>query len=156
MLKLFSRSGDDREAPALGTGTTDAVLGLTYGYEARTWYRWASVRYRYNGKTADGLRRGDIYLVDVAGGWRPRRRGYREPDAIWLLEINGTHSGNARLNGAEVAGTGSTQWFLSPGFFWTLHNFAMKVGVQIPFHDDLNGTRSRSNYRANLTFEWHL
>jgi len=30
------------------SGTTDSLLGFTYGYEILKWYRWTSVRYRFN------------------------------------------------------------------------------------------------------------
>ena len=153
---VLTESGEDEGSPALGTGTTDAIIGLTYGYEGRKWYRWSSVRYRVNGQTANGLRRGDKWLVDFAGGWRPTLHGYREPDTVWLLEINGEVGVRSKLNGVELVNSGGTQWFVSPGIFWTLRNFAVKAGVQIPIYNDLNGDQSGADFRANLTFEWHL
>ena len=149
-------TADDDTTPALGTGTTDTVVGLTYGYEGRKWYRWASVRYRRNGKNDAGLRRGDRFLLDLVGGIRPRPTGYLEPDTVWLLELNGEHGRRAELNGAELANTGGTEWFLSPGIFWTRRNFALKAGVQIPIASDLNGEQEESDFRARLVLEWHL
>ena len=156
IAKVLTESGDDEASPGLGTGTTDAIIGLTYGYEGRKWYRWSSVRYRVNGKNASGLRRGDKWLVDIAGGWRPTLHGYREPDTVWLLEINGEVGGRSKLNGVELVNSGGTQWFVSPGIFWTLRNFAVKAGVQIPIYNDMNGNQPNVDFRANLTIEWHL
>lgn len=149
-------TADDDTTPALGTGTTDTIVGLTYGYEGRKWYRWAAVRYRRNGKNDAGLRRGDKVLLDLVGGIRPRPTGYLEPDTVWLLELNGEHGRRAELNGAELANTGGTEWFLSPGIFWTRRNFALKAGVQIPLASDLNGEQEESDFRARLVLEWHL
>ena len=149
-------TGDEKESPPLGTGTTDWITGLAYGYESRKWYRWASLRYRYNNETSAGLKRGDKVLFDLVGGVRPKPTGYLEPDTVWLLELNGEYGRRAELNGVELSNTGGTEWFVSPGIFWTWRNFAVKAGVQIPVYSDLNGNQDRSDYRAKLVLEWHL
>jgi hypothetical protein len=156
LLKVKIDTGDEDATPALGSGTTDTVLGFTYGFESLTWYRWASLRYRRNGENSAGLRRGDRILFDLAGGWRPTPPSYYKPDTVWLLELNGEYGRRAELNGAELPGSGGTEWFLSPGIFWTSRNFAVKAGVQIPIASDLDGGREKADYRAKLLFEWHL
>jgi hypothetical protein len=156
LLKLKTDTGDENATPALGSGATDTILGLAYGYEGRKWYRWASLRYRRNGENDAGLRRGDKVLFDLAGGIRPRLTDYLEPDTVWLLELNGEYGKRAELNSATLPNTGGTEWFLSPGIFWTKRNFAVKVGVQIPIVSDLNGSQEETDYRARLVLEWHL
>lgn len=140
--------------PRLGTGATDWILGLAYGYESRRWYRWASLRWRRNGDRG-ALDRGDRLLVDLVGGWRPRLSGYREPDTVWLLELNGEITRRSRREGVPVADSGGQEWFLSPGIFWTLRNFAVKAGVQIPVRSDLRGRQEASDWRTLLVLEWH-
>ena len=139
-----------------GTGTTDGILGLTYGYEGRKWYRWTALRYRYNEKNAAGLQRGNKILFDMVGGIRMKQTGYREPDTVWLLELNGESTQNTELNNIELNNSGGTQWFISPGIFWTKRNFAVKAGVQIPVASKLNGDQQNTDYRAKLVLEWHL
>ena len=156
LVKVKLDTGDKNKTPALGTGTTDTILGLAYGYEGRKWYRWASIRYRHNGTNDAGLRRGDKILVDLVGGIRFKPTDYLKPDTVWLLELNGEYGKHAELNGVEQVNTGGTEWFLSPGIFWTKRNFAIKAGVQIPIASDLNGNQEESDYRAKLVFEWHL
>jgi len=156
LLRVKLDTADDGTNPALGTGATDAILGLTYGYEGRKWYRWASIRYRINGTNDAGLQRGEKLLFDLVGGIRFRPTGYLEADTVWLLELNGEYDDRAGLNGTTLANTGGTEWFLSPGIFWTKRNFAIKAGVQIPIVSNPNGFQSKSDVRANLTFEWHL
>ncbi len=156
LLKVKTDTGDDNAMPALGTGATDTILGLAYGYESLKWYRWAALRYRRNGENDVGLRRGDKILFDLVGGWRPTPPSYYEPDTVWLLELNGEYGRRAEQNGAELPNTGGTEWFLSPGIFWTKRNFAVKAGVQIPIASDLNGDQGETDYRAKLVFEWHL
>lgn len=155
-LKVIPDTADNDATPALGKGSTDALLGLTYGYESRRWYRWASLRYRRNGTNPAGVNRGDRILLDFVAGWRPRQSHYLEPDTVWLLELNGERSQSAKRAGQTLRNTGGQQWFVSPGIFWTLRNFAIKAGVQIPIHSNLNGNQPEADYRARLTLEWHL
>ncbi len=114
------------------TNRRDAVIGLTYGYESRTWYRWAALRYRRNEGARD-----DVLLMDLVLGRRTWPGGYRDPDWVWMVELNGERAGGTR--GA----------FLSPGLFWTLRNFAVKTGVQLPVAGNVDGPRGR------MTLEWH-
>lgn len=155
-LKVIGQSGNENASPSLGTGTTDSVIGLSYGYEGRTWYRWASVRHRQNGTTNAGLKRGSKTLVDFVVGIRPTLTKYTEPDMVYLLELNGELGDRAKLNGNTLANTGGDEWFISPGFMWTMKNFAVRGGVQLPISSDLNGTQDKSDYRMKLSFEWHL
>ncbi|MBN4080053.1 hypothetical protein JYT31_00150 [Beggiatoa alba] len=154
-LKLIGQTGDENQSPELGSGTTDSIVGLSYGYEARTWYRWASIRHQQNGINNSGLQRGDKTLVDFVIGMRPTLTGYTEPQTIWLLELNGELGDQSKLNGNRVVNTGGNEWFISPGIFWTIRNFGIKAGIQLPIANDLNGAQEKSDYRANLTFEWH-
>ncbi len=90
-LKVITATASTSKTPPLGKGATDTILGLTYGYEGRKWYRWSSVRYRLNGKDNVGVNRGDKILLDLVGGIRPTPTGYLEPDTVWLLELNGEY-----------------------------------------------------------------
>ena len=139
-----------------GTGSTDGIAGLAYGYESRSWYRWAAVRYRFNGTTDTGVQRGNKLLVDLVGGYRPTLTSYREPDTVWLFELNGEFDQRTRLNGVAQTDSGGAQWFVAPGIFWTLRNFAVKAGIQIPLASSLNGNQPDADYRARLILEWHL
>ncbi len=156
LLKVITDTAASNKTPALDKGSTDTILGLAYGYEGRKWYRFASMRYRFNGTNNAGVDRGDKILIDFVGGIRPTPTGYLEPDTVWLLELNGEYGKRAELNGVELSNTGGTEWFISPGIFWTKRNFAIKAGVQIPIYHNLNGTQEESDYRAKLVFEWHL
>ncbi len=151
-LRLETDTGDSD----VSTGTTDGIVGLTYGYEGRTWYRWAALRYRFNDENDAGLQRGDKVLFDLVGGIRMKRTSYREPDTVWLFELNGESGDNAQFNGADILNSGGSEWFVAPGIFWTNRNFAVKAGIQIPIASNLNGNQPESDYRAKVVLEWHL
>ncbi len=155
LLKVKTDTGRSGGTPALNPGATDSIVGLAWGYESRKWYRWASIRYRYNGKNAQGLKRGNVVKLDFVGGIRPTPTGYLKPDTVWMLELNGEYRQQSKQYGTRLANTGGTEWFISPGIFWTKRNFAIKAGVQIPVSSSLNGSQARSDYRAKITFEYH-
>ncbi len=156
MLAINTKSGDEKTDPPLGNGATDIITGITYGYESLVWYRWASLRLIMPGKNNAGFQFGDKLLIDFVGGWRPTEPDYLKADTVWLLELNGEMSDRAKLNGSRLGNSGGTEWFISPGIFWTTRNFAIKAGVQIPIASDLNGTQDESDYRFKASFEWHL
>ena len=135
---------------------TDALLGLTYGYESRKWYRWAAVRYLRRADVAPGFSPGDRTLIDLVGGIRIHPSGYYEPDTVWMLELNGELTDRSRQGGAALVNSGGEQWFVSPGMMWTYRNFAVKAGVQVPLIDNLNGDQAQDDYRARLELEMHF
>lgn len=152
---LFARVKLDSSNSTTATNTTDTLLGLTYGYESLKWYRWASARYRIN-QNLQNLQRGNRLFVDVAGGYRATVNDYRKPDTVVLLELNGELMSQNQFNGTELSNSGGNQWFVSPGVMWTLRNFAIKAGVQVPIISNLNGNQQDTDYRAFVEFEWHL
>ncbi|MEQ8689423.1 MAG: transporter [Pseudomonadales bacterium] len=147
---------DSTAETGLGSGATDFIGGLSYGYEGRRWYRWAALRYRRNGTGDSGVDRGDKVLMDLVGGVRFKPTGYLEPDWVWMLELNGEYARRGNLNGMHLTDTGGSEWFVSPGLMWTLRNVAIKTGVQIPIVSDLNGDQDGSDYRATLEIEVHF
>lgn len=140
----------------VSTNSTDGLIGLTYGYEGIKWYRWTSVRYRYNGESSGGIKRGNKTFIDIAGGYRPSPPIYRKPDTVWYLELNMEYNQKATISGNSIADTGGTKLFISPGIFWTIRNFAIKGGVQMPLYQSLNGLQTNDKYRFKIALEWHL
>jgi len=151
LATVLDTAGDDQ----VGNNATDVIAGLTYGYEGRKWYRWTALRYRRNGEGDAGFERGDKVLFDLVGGIRFSPTTYLEPDWVWMLELNGEYTQRARMNGASVADSGGSEWFISPGLMWTYRNVAVKTGVQLPIIHDLNGAQQNTDYRATLELELH-
>ncbi|MAT51173.1 MAG: hypothetical protein CMK32_08320 [Porticoccaceae bacterium] len=156
VARMILDDGDMGHGQAEREGN-DYLLGLTYGYEGRKWYRWASLRRRFNGDAENGAARPDKWLADLVVGIRPIPTEYLEPDWVWMLELNYEHTEHitGAFNGSPQR-IGGDQWFLSPGLMWTYRNFAVKAGVQLPVYDDLSGDQEADDYRALVELEWHL
>ena len=149
-------TGDDEATPRLGSGSTDFLGGITAGYEGRRWYGFTSVRYRRNTEGGGGLKKGDKQLFDVSGGVRPWLTGYREPDWVFLLELNWENAKRDEIDGTQVPGTGGQELFLSPGIFWTLRNHAIKGGLQLPVAQNRRRNEADTDYRFKIEWEVHF
>lgn len=149
-------NGDIDTQPPLGNDVIDTLLGVAYGYEGSTWYHWVSLRSLHHEENAAKFRQGTTWNVDLVLGFRPTPGQYRQPDTVWMIELNTEISRKDELSSARLETTGGNEAFLSPGIFWTYRNFAIKAGIQIPVYNDLNGSQEASDNRFKLVAEWHI
>ncbi len=91
---------------------TYGIVGTAVGHESRRWYFFADIR------------RGDKLYIDGAVGIRPWLTEYLKPDLVLLTELNYESEG------------GYNAYFLSPAFFFTYRNVAIKGGIQIPLKSE--------------------
>lgn len=149
-------TGDDDRTPRLGSGSTDFLFALAAARESLTWYYFGDVRYRLNTEGGGGLEKGDRLFADLAIGIRPWPTEYYRPDLVLIAEFNWETIMRDELNGLDVEDSGGDRLFLSPSFFFTYRNLAVKGGVQIPVYQDLNGGQPEVDYRFKLAAELHL
>ncbi len=156
IFNLKLPTGDDDATPRIGSGSTDAIGALAWGYEGRRWYAFASALYRFNTEGAGGLEKGDRQSLNLVGGIRPWLTSYYEPDTVFMLELNWERGERDERNGVESADSGGWELFASPVVWWTYRQFAFRGGVQIPIAERLNGTQPNSDYRAKVEFVYHF
>jgi hypothetical protein len=149
-------TGDADKSPRLGSGSTDFLLGLAAGRESLLWYYFGDIRYRVNTKGSSGLKVGDRFFADVAIGIRPWPAEYLKPDLVVLAELNWETLMRNELDGLDVSNSGGNLLFLSPSFFLTYRNWAVKGGVQIPLYQNLYGNQPGEDYRFKLAVEIHF
>ncbi len=149
-------TGDDDKTPRLGSGSTDYLLALAIARESLKWYYFGDVRYRLNTEGGGGMRAGNGVFADLAIGIRTRRVEYLRPDLVVIAELNFESRDRNELFGVDFADSGGNRLFLSPSFFFTYRNWALKGGIQFPVDQDLNGNQPESDYRFSLAVESHL
>ena len=149
-------TGDEDKAPRLGSGSTDYLFALAVARESLKWYYFGDVRYRLNTEGGGGLRAGNGVFADLAIGIRPWKIKYLRPDLVVIAELNFESRDRNEFFGVDVADSGGTRLFLSPSFFFTYRNWALKGGIQFPVEQDLNGNQPESDYRFSLAVETHL
>jgi len=148
-------TGDEDALPPLGTGTVDLLFGATYGYESRTWYGFATTRYRLRTQN-DGRDLGDRLFLDAAAGYRPWRREYFEWDLVVLAEVNAEFEFKDELRGVRLPDTGGNTVWVGPTALLSYRNVMFKGGIQFPLYEDLNGKQGSSNVRAVVSAEYHF
>ncbi len=149
-------TGDDTSTPRLGSGSTDFTFALAAARESLTWYYFGDVRYRLNTEGGSGLKKGDRLFADLALGVRPFPVEYLKPDLVLLVELNWETFMRDELSGVEIEDSGGDRLFVSPSFFLTYRNLAVKGGVQLPVHQALEGEQPEEDYRFKLAVELHL
>ena len=147
-------TGNENKNPKLGSGSTDFLFGLAAGRESRRWYYFGDLRYRLNTKD-DQFKVGDKIFADAAIGIRPWLTEYLEPDWVFLVEANWETQQRNEQFGQAVSDSGGNLLFVSPAFFMTHRNWAVKGGVQVPVYQNLNGNQPEVDYRFALGVEIH-
>ena len=148
-------TGDENEKPKLGSGSTDFLFGLAVARESRRWYYFGDFRYRLN-TTDDQFKAGDKIFADAAIGIRPWLTEYLEPDWVFLVEANWETQQRNEQFGQAVSDSGGNLLFVSPGFFLTYRNLAVKGGVQVPVYQNLYGNQPGIDYRFAFGVEIHF
>ena len=148
-------TGDENERPKLGSGSTDFLFGLAAARESRRWYYFGDFRYRLNTQD-DQFKAGDKIFADVAIGIRPWLTEYLEPDWVFLVEMNWETQQRNELFEKDVSDSGGNLLFVSPGFFLTYRNWAIKGGVQVPVYQNLYGNQPEVDYRFALGIGIHF
>lgn len=149
-------TGDDDRTPHLGSGSTDFLLALAAARESLKWYYFSDIRYRFNTEGGGGLRKGNRLFADLAVGIRLWPTEYLKPDLVLIAELNWETFLRNELHGSDIKDSGGNRLFLSPSFFITYRNLAVKGGLQIPLHQNLNGEQSEVDYRFKLAVELHI
>lgn len=149
-------TGDDDAVPALSTGTTDFLLGVSYGYESRSWYQFLTVRYRLRTERGD-LDPGDRLFIDAAIGFRPWQREYTEWDLVALLEMNVELEFDSEFRSTTLPNVGGNTVWLGPTILFSPNpQWMFKGGVQLSVYEDLNGDQEHSEFRAVFAIEFHF
>ncbi len=154
-LTALGQVSFDTGSAQVGTGSTDYLAALAYGYESIKWYRWASVGYRINTRGTGGLRRGNRLFLNLVGGWRPGIPVYTMPDTVFVVGLNAEITQRNRLNGVDQQNTGGTELFVSPGIIWTYGHVNLRPGIQIPIYSHLNGHQPATDFRFRFEIEMH-
>jgi len=140
-LKLPTGASERSDAqgrlpPALqpGTGSVDGVVGLTLGSISRRWGFYVGALGKLNTE-AGGFKAGDTVSSNLAVQYQ-LFPDWPTPELSQLnlsLELVGTMAMRDTVQGATVAASGGTEFFLAPGFQYFLGpRWIIETAVEIP------------------------
>ncbi len=137
-----------------GTKPTGYIGGASAAYEGRHWMYWGTGRYRVNITPAAQVQPGNVFLFDLALGFRPVLTGFYDPDVVLMAEVNGQVSGRKQVDGTPVRGSGGSRLLMGFGAWITWRNWAVRPGVQIPVVSSNAG--DQFNYQTVVEIEIHI
>ena len=146
-------TGDEKDQPALGTGSTDYFFTTVAGWiEKRIGVYLEGI---YNLNTSEGqLDFGNSYSYNLALSYRlipTVYETYPSPQLNASLEINGTTANNNNVNGQKVDNSGGTTVFLSPGLQYIGgRSWLVEATFQYPVINDPNGTQLATDWTVSL------
>lgn len=129
--------------PTRSGGSTGYVLGLNAGYEGRRWYGFLDGHALLKSGSS-----GHSFFFNSAAGIRPFDTGYRSVDWVFYLELNYEEKGKKAVNRRKAL-------FLSPTFFITYRNAALRGGYQFPVVQKVESAAPSVQGRFALALEFH-
>jgi len=136
----------------LGSSSLDPFGGLIFTWHQLNWQFDATASYEHN-TTADNFQFGDIARVDAVVKRRllPADLG----GATWFLfgnlETSLIHQERHEQDGATVADSGGTTWFVTPAVQYVTRRFVVDAAVQIPAVQDMNGDALEDDFIITLS-----
>jgi hypothetical protein len=131
-----------------GSGSWDALGGAVLTYQTLDFQLDSQLSYRAN-REANGFQAGNLWQVDGSLQYRlwPSRLGTEVPAFLYgVLEANLLHAAKDRIGGVSDANSGGSTLFISPGLQYVTKKWILEAGVQIPVHQQLNGSALETDY----------
>jgi len=160
---VIAPTGDDGDRDRLGrlprplqpgAGSWGGLAGVVATYQTLGWQVDGQLAYRRQG-TNEGFRPSTESHLDLSFQYRllPRELGGGVPGFLYgVIESNLVHTDSDRLNGADLADTGGTQWFLTPGLQYVTRRWVLEAAVQLPVQQNMHAGALRDNYIAHVGF----
>lgn len=142
-------TGDEKEAPPLGTGSTNLSLGAVGAWLKGRSGIYVETLFQVNGASG-GKDLGNGLVYNAALPYRLRPAVYETYPAQQVnayLELNGSWTDRDRLDGRSVNDSGGHMLFLSPGIqYIPVSQFLVETSVQIPVVKDLHGAQMEPDW----------
>ena len=130
--------------------TWDLKPGLFTSWRSGPWASDFSFAYKWNGfadRGKNGLNPGDELSVDLALAHQFSIGQNADTSLTPVLEFNYKHLSTDRLRGHNVANTGESLFFISPGLKLTISSFILEVLLQFPLYQNQKGSQPKQGTR---------
>ena len=133
----------------------NVFMGLSVGRESRRHYGFVAVRMRWNRQGSATTPRG-VLKLDAAYGIRPWLLTYRQPDPVFLVEINVVQRLTSHATAGPSGGRNRTHIFLSPALLFSYRNIMIKAGWKNPLFGGKENLPSDPTREIVLGVEIHF
>lgn len=133
--------------------TWDLQPGLFTSWRSGPWASDLNISYKWNGFADEddaGTNPGDELSVDLALAHQFSIDGRADTSITPVLEFSYKHLSADRRNGRDLANTGESLFFVSPGVKYTKSSLILEALVQIPTWQDQKGVQLEQGTRLIL------
>lgn len=135
----------------LGTGSTDPFIGVLYTKNWHPFWLHANIHYTFTTVNPDDYEYGDLLTGDLAFQYQAHRH------LILNMEINEESAGRDKSHGTEVANTGGSKVFVSPGVqYKPFSGTVFELSYQAPVWQELNGRQLSEGQRVLLGLKYNF
>ena len=137
-----------------GTGSWDSFIGLVVSHETLQGGFHSQLTY-HEKMAANNFEAGDVSQLDLSWQrrvWPKKLQSNSSAFVYAVLEANIIHSEKSRASGQVNDNSGGTTVFITPGIQYASKKLILEAALQIPIHQDLNGTALENNYIIRAGF----
>lgn len=146
-------TGDEKDQPALGTGSTDYFFTTVAGWVENRVGVFLEGIYNLN-TSRDQVDFGNSFSYNLAFGYRLLPAVYEvypSPQLNAYLEINGTTAAKSEVSGVTNENSGGTTVFLSPGIQYVGgRRWLIEASLQYPIVNEPNGMQLATDWTVSL------
>lgn len=145
-------TGDEKEVPSLGTGSTDLSLGALGAWLHGRSGIYVEMLFQLSGASGGrDIGNGVVYNIALPYRlWPAVYKTYPVQQVNAYLEFNGSWAGRDRLAAGPVNDSGGHALLLSPGLQYIPASlFLVEAAVQVPIVKDLNGAQMEPDWAFN-------
>lgn len=124
--------------------TWDLQPGLYTSWRSGPWATDFNIAYKWNGfadRGEGGLNPGDELSLDWALAYQFSIGEKAHASLAPVLELSYKNIGSDRLHSEDVANTGESVFYLSPGIKYTTSSFILEALLQVPVWQDQKGSQ---------------
>lgn len=147
------RDGGTRLPPELqaGLGSWNPFIGLSANLNLNRYRFDALALYKLNTEGAQDFEKGDFVSLQADAAYRFYQAKYPGPSASARLGLQWRHEGKSKLAGLTLADSGSEAFLLNAALGWhPAPNIDISLAIDLPLHEDLEGTQLGLDYRTFL------
>ncbi|MHC4541099.1 MAG: transporter [Planctomycetota bacterium] len=130
--------------------TWDVQPGLFTSWRRGPWASDFNISYKWNGFSDDddaGIDPGDELSIDLAVARQFSIAGRADTSVTPVLELSYKHLSSDRRSGDDLANTGESLFFLSPGVKYTKSSLILEALLQVPTWQDQKGVQLEQGVR---------
>ncbi len=108
-----------------------------------------SAFYKWNQEGSQDFEPGELFTLDLVGGYRFYQAKFPGPEAIASLGVLWERTGRARQDGNTLSDTGGDELLVNAGLVYRPRpDLQIDVGVGIPVYQDLHGNQLETDFVA--------